>query len=151
MVQVTAFAAVMAAALFAQAMSLGGLVMVSTVLQATAVVNVPLGSAGGQGVAAYGVSPYMVMALVAGLVWLWRLGQSRCLLLPKRLRWPLSFLLSYLVVAALGAWLLPVWFEGTPVNMLVEMYGIDKLASLRARYQGGRGGGFGAGIGGWVL
>jgi hypothetical protein len=132
MVQVTAFAAVMAAALFAQAMSLGGLVMVSTVLQATAVVNVPLGSAGGQGVAAYGVSPYMVMALVAGLVWLWRLGQSRRLLLPKQLRWPLSFLLSYLVVAALGAWLLPVWFEGTPVNMLVEMYGIDKLASLRA-------------------
>ena len=64
MVQVTAFAAVMAAALFAQVMSLGGLVMVSTVLQATAVVNVPLGSAGGQGVAAYGVSPYMVMALV---------------------------------------------------------------------------------------
>ena len=47
MVQMTAFAAVMAAALFAQTMSLGGLVLVSTVLQATAVVNVPLGSAGG--------------------------------------------------------------------------------------------------------
>ena len=77
MVQVTAFAAVMAAALFAQAMSLAGLVMVSTVMQATAVVNVPLGSAGSLDVAAYGVSPYMVMALVAGLVWLWRLGQNR--------------------------------------------------------------------------
>jgi hypothetical protein len=132
MVQVTAFAAVMVAALFAQAMSLGGLVMVSTVLQATAVVNVPLGSAGGQGVAAYGVSPYMVMALVAGLVWLWRLGQSRRLLLPQHLRWPLGFLLAYLVVAALGAWLLPVWFDGMPVNLLVDMYGIYSLQPLGA-------------------
>lgn len=132
MVQMTAFAAVMAAALFAHTMSLGGLVMVSTVLQATAVVNVPLGSAGGQGVAAYGVSPYMVMALVAGLVWLWRLGQSRSLLLPQHLRWPLGFLLAYLGVAALGAWLLPMWFEGTPVNLLVEMNAINKLTPLRA-------------------
>ena len=132
MVQVTAFAAVMAAALFAQVMSLGGLVMVSTVLQATAVVNVPLGSAGGQGVAAYGVSPYMVMALVAGLVWLWRLGQSRRLLLPQHLRWPLGLLLAYLGVAALGAWLLPMWFEGMPVNLLVEMDAINKLTPLRA-------------------
>jgi hypothetical protein len=132
MVQVTAFAAVMVAALFAQAMSLGGLVMVSTVLQATAVVNVPLGSAGDKDVAAYGVSPYMVMALVAGLVWLWRLGQSRSLLLPQHLRWPLGFLLAYLVVAALGAWLLPMWFEGMPVNLLVEMDAINKLTPLRA-------------------
>jgi hypothetical protein len=131
MVQVTAFAAVMVAALFAQTMSLGGLVMVSTVLQATAVVNVPLGSAGGKDVAAYGVSPYMVMALVAGLVWLWRLGQSRRLWLPQHLRWPLGFLLAYLVVAALGAWLLPVWFEGLPVNLLVEMDAILKLTPLR--------------------
>jgi hypothetical protein len=132
MVQVTAFAAVMAAALFAQTMSLGGLVLVSTVLQATAVVNVPLGSAGGKDVAAYGVSPYMVMALVAGLVWLWRLGQSRRLLLPQHLRWPLGFLLAYLVVAALGAWLLPVWFEGMPVNLLVDMFGIYTLQPLGA-------------------
>jgi hypothetical protein len=132
MVQMTAFAAVMAAALFAQAMSLGGLVMVSTVLQATAVVNVPLGSVGGQGVAAYGVSPYMVMALVAGLVWLWRLAQSRRLLLPQHLRWPLGFLLAYQVVAALGAWLLPMWFDGMPVNLLVEMDAILKLTPLRA-------------------
>jgi hypothetical protein len=132
MVQMTAFAAVMAAVLFAQAMSLGGLVMVSTVLQATAVVNVPLGSAGGQGVAAYGVSPYMVMALVAGLVWLWRLGQTRRLLLPQHLRWPLGFLLAYWLVAALGAWLLPIWFEGLPVNLLVEMDAILKQSPLRA-------------------
>jgi hypothetical protein len=132
MVQMTAFAAVMAAALFAQTMSLGGLVLVSTVLQATAVVNVPLGSAGGQGIAAYGVSPYLVMALVAGLVWLWRLRQSRRLLLPQHLRWPLGFLLAYLVVAALGAWVLPIWFAGMPVNLLVEMDAINKLTPLRA-------------------
>jgi hypothetical protein len=132
MVQVTAFAAVMAAALFAQAMSLGGLVMVSTVLQATAVVNVPLGSAGDKNVAAYGVSPYMVMALVAGLVWLWRMGQSRRLLLPQHLSWPLGLLLAYWFVAALGAWILPIWFEGMPVNLLVEMDAINKLTPLRA-------------------
>ena len=132
MVQVTAFAAVMVAALFAQAMSLGGLVLVSTVLQATAVVNVPLGSAGGQGVAAYGLSPYMVMALVAGLVWLWRLGQDRRLLVPQHLRWPLGFLLAYMGVAALGALVLPMWFEGMPVNLLVEMDAINKLTPLRA-------------------
>jgi hypothetical protein len=131
MVQMTAFTAVMVAALFAQTMSLGGLVLVSTVLQAAAVVNVPLGSAGGKDVAAYGVSPYMVMALVAGLVWLWRLGQSRRLLLPQHLRWPLGFLLAYLVVAALGAWLLPMWFEGMPVNLLLEMDAINKLTPLR--------------------
>jgi hypothetical protein len=132
MVQMTAFAAVMVATLFAQAMSLGGLVLVSTVLQATAVVNVPLGSAGDKDVAAYGVSPYIVMALVVGLVWLWRLGQSRRLWLPKHLHWPLGFLLAYLVVAALGAWLLPVWFEGMPVNLLVELDAIEKLTPLRA-------------------
>ncbi|PUE47635.1 hypothetical protein [Limnohabitans sp. 2KL-51] len=132
MVQMTAFAAVMAAVLFAQTMSMGGLVLVSTVLQATAVVNVPLGIAGGQGVAAYGVSPYMFMALVAGLVWLWRLGQSRRLLLPQHLRWPLGFLLAYLGVAALGAWLLPIWFAAMPVNLLVEPDAIDKLSPLRA-------------------
>jgi len=70
--------------------------------------------------------------LVAGLVWLWRLGQSRRLLLPQHLRWPLGFLLAYLVVAALGAWLLPMWFEGMPVNLLVEMDAINKLTPLRA-------------------
>jgi hypothetical protein len=131
MVQVTAFAAVMVAALFAQAMSLGGLVMVSTVLQAAAVVNVPLGSAGGKDVPAYGVSPYMMMAGVAGLVWLWRLGKSRRLLLPQHLRWPLGLLLAYLGVSALGASVLPIFFEGMPVNLLVELFGIDSLAPLR--------------------
>lgn len=132
MVQMTAFAAVMVAALFAQTMNLGGLVLVSTVLQATAVVNVPLGSAGGKGVAAYGVSPYMVMVLVAGLVWLWRLGQSRLLQLPRQLRWPMCFLLAYLGVSALGAWVLPILFKGLPVNLLVEMHGILELSPLRS-------------------
>jgi len=131
MVQMTAFAAVMAAALFAQTMSLGGLVLVSTVLQATAVVNVPLGSASGKDIAAYGVSPYMVMALVAGLVWLWRLGQSRRLLLQQHLRWPLGLLLAYWVVAALGAWVLPMWFEGMQVNLLLDKFGLNSLATLR--------------------
>ena len=48
------------------------------------------------------------MALVAGLVWLWRLVQSRRLLLPQHLRWPLGFLLAYLGAAALGALLVLV-------------------------------------------
>ena len=88
--QLTGFAAILVAALLAQTMSLAGLVLLSSVLQATSVLNVPVGDAGGKGVAAYGVSPYMVMALVAGMVLLLRCVQERGLRWPRHLRWPLS-------------------------------------------------------------
>lgn len=130
MIQVTAFAAVFVAALFSQTMSLAGLVLVSTVLQATAVFNVPIGDAGGKGIAAYGVSPYMLMALVAVITWLVRSGKDRCIHLPKQIRWPFGLLVSYAVVAVLGAFVLPKWFDGLPVNLLVDMYGINSLTPL---------------------
>jgi hypothetical protein len=130
--QLTAFAAVFVAALFSQTMSLAGLVLVSTVLQATAVFNVPIGDAGGKGIAAYGVSPYMLMALVAGIAWLVRSGQDRGIHLPKHIRWPFGLLVGYAVVAVLGAFVLPKWFDGLPVNLLVEMEGIGRLDPLHA-------------------
>jgi len=131
-IQITAFAAVFLAALFSKTMSLAGLVLVSTVLQATAVFNVPIGNAGGKGIAAYGVSPYLSMALVAGVAWLVRSGQDRGIHLPKQIRWPFGFFLAYAVVAVAGGLVLPKWFDGLPVNLLVEMYGIDSLTPLHA-------------------
>jgi len=123
---------VFVAALFSQAMSLAGLVLVSTLLQATAVFNVPIGDAGGKGIAAYGVSPYMLMALVAGIAWLLRSGQDRGIHLPKQIRWPFGLLVAYAVVAVLSAFVLPKWFDGLPVNLLVEMDGIGRLDPLQA-------------------
>ena len=129
--QLTAFAAVLAAALLARSMSLAGLVLVSTVLQATSVLNVQVGGAGGKGVAAYGVSPYMVMALVVGLVLLVRCVQDRGLRWPRHLQWPLGLFVAYIAVALAGAWVLPQQFSGLPVNLLVEMYGLNALSPLR--------------------
>jgi hypothetical protein len=129
--QLTGFAAILVAALLGRGMSLAGLVLVSTVLQATSVFNVPLGGAGGKGVAAYGVSPYMAMALVAGLVLLVRCVQDRGLSWPEHLRWPLYLLLSYIVVAVAGAMGLPQQFAGLPVNLLIEKQGIHALSPLQ--------------------
>ena len=113
-------------------MNLAGLVMVSTVLQATAVFNVPVGDAGGKGIAAYGVSPYMLMALVACVAWLVRSRQDRGIHLPKQIRWPFGLLVGYAVVAVLGAIVFPKWFDGLPVNLLVEMQGFNSLNPLHA-------------------
>jgi hypothetical protein len=129
--QLTGFAAILVAALLAQTMSLAGLVLVSTVLQATSVLNVPVGDAGGKGVAAYGVSPYMVMALVAGMVLLLRAVQERGVSWPRHLRWPFGFLLIYSAVAIVGALVLPRQFAGLSVNLLVEMQGILEFSPLR--------------------
>jgi hypothetical protein len=132
MVQVTAFAAVFVAVLFSQTMSLSGLVIVSTVLQATAVFNVPIDGAGAKGVVAYGVSPYTLMALVVGIVWLVRVVQDRGIKLQQHLRLPFGLFAAYAVVAIVGSFVLPRWFDGLPVNLLVEVEGINQLAPLRA-------------------
>jgi hypothetical protein len=129
--QLTGFAAILVAALLARGISLAGLVLVSTVLQATSVLNVQVGGAGGKGVAAYGVSPYMLMALVVGLVLLVRCVQDRGLRWPRQLRWPFGWLLAYVVVAVAGALILPQQFAGLPVNLLVEMHGILTFSPLK--------------------
>jgi hypothetical protein len=130
--QLTAFAAVFVAALFSQTMSLAGLVLVSTVLQAAAVLNIPIGDAGAKGVGAYGISPYMLMALVAGIAWLVRGGQDRTIHLPKQVRLPLGLLMGYAIVAVIGALILPKLFTGIQVNLLVELFGINSLTPLHA-------------------
>ncbi len=130
MIQLTAISVVFVAALFSQAMNLAGLVLVSTVLQATAVFNVPIGDSGGKGVAAYGVSPYMLMALAAGIAWLVRIGQERGIHLPKQIRWSFGLFVGYTLIAVLGALLMPIWFDGLPVNLLVDMEGLYSLAPL---------------------
>jgi hypothetical protein len=129
--QLTTFAAVLASALLARSMNLAGLLLVSTVLQATSVMNVPVGDSGGKGVAAYGVSPYMIMALVVGLVLMVRLVQDHELRWPRQLRWSLGWLFAYVVVAVAGALVLPQQFAGLPVNLLVEMHGILAFSPLK--------------------
>lgn len=130
--QFTAFTAIFVAVLFSQWMNLAGLVMVSTVLQATAVLNVPVGVAAGKGSAAYGISPYMLMAFVACITWLVGIGQDRGMHLPKQIRWPFGFLVAYALVAVLGSFILPKWFDGLLVNSLVEMQGLNSLTPLHA-------------------
>jgi hypothetical protein len=129
--QLTAFAAVFVAVLFSQTMSLAGLVLVSTVLQATAVFNIPIGEAGGKGVSAYGVSPYMLLAVVAGVVWLVRVVQVRSIKLPTRIRVPFGLFMAYVIVAVVGALVLPLLFDGLLVNFLLEMDAITQLSALR--------------------
>ena len=138
MIELTAFTAVFVAALFSQTMRLAGLVIVSTVLQATAVFNIPIFEAGEKVIGAYGVttaygvSPYMLMASVAGLILLVRGIKERGIKMPKQLYWPLGLLVGYAFVALVGAFVLPNWFDGLPVNLLMEMYGIFNTTPLHA-------------------
>lgn len=121
--QVTAFGLVympllLAVALFARTW-LPGLVLGSTVFQAAAIVNVPLGAG------YYGISPYVVSAGVAGLVMLWRrLGPDKSPISPPdRLRTPAIWLLVYAAVAIAGSFVLPHVFEGLPVQPPVDPNG----------------------------
>ena len=53
------------------------------------------------------------------------MGCRQALPIKASLRWPLALLASYVVVAVFGAFVLPQLFAGTPVHLLVAMYGAE--------------------------
>lgn len=110
----------LAVTIFARAW-LPALVVFSAVFQATSVLNVPVGKG------AFGVSPYNLVALLAGFVLLARLMRERSLsFLRSAPRITSVSLAGYVVIALAGALLLPHIFEGTPVNLLIERHGMDR-------------------------
>ncbi|APR03746.1 hypothetical protein [Thauera chlorobenzoica] len=107
-------------ALFARAW-LPALVVFSAVFQATSVLDVPVGKG------AFGVSPYNLVALLAGIVLLARLMRERSLsFLRSAPRIASVSLTGYVVIALVGALLLPHLFDGTLVNLLIERHGMDR-------------------------
>jgi hypothetical protein len=141
MLQLTLLAVVLGAALLSQWTSLAGLVFVASVFQAASVMNVVTAQAAVAGTSAYGVPPALVLSVVA--VGLWTLGLMRGVLrsgmalgwrqalpITGALSWPLRWLAAYVLVAVVGAFVLPYWFAGTPVNSLAAKYGVEAVTPL---------------------
>lgn len=126
MLQPTLITALLTSALLARATSVAGLIFVAAVFQASSVLNVVTPKAAITGTVAYGVTPSMVMALVAGMLLLLEIWRQRGMHIPRHLRLPLGLLVAYVLVACLGAWFLPRWFAGTPVHLLVKIYGAEE-------------------------
>lgn len=100
---------------------LPALLIFAAVLQATSAIDLPVD--GG----AFGISPYNVAALLAGVVLVLRFARERSLaFLHQRSRMAVSLLPGYIVVAVAGALTLPLLFEGTPVNLLIEAHGMNR-------------------------
>ena len=136
MLQFTLLSAVLVAALLSQWTNLAGLVFVAAVFQAASVLNVVTAQAAATGTSAYGVPPALVMALLAGGLWAlrlirgllqggWAKGWRQALPINAPLLWPLAWLVAYTIVAVVGAFVLPKWFAGIPVHLLVAMYGAE--------------------------
>ena len=130
MFQFTHLMLIVVCALLVLTTNAAGLLMTSMVLQAGSVLNVITPAAQATGVQAYGVTPFHGMALVVVLLALWRLLVAPRPAWPQHLNWPLALLLLYALVAVAGAWWLPQWFAGTPVNDLIKMHGINELSPL---------------------
>ena len=110
----------LAVALFARAW-LPALVIFAAVFQATSVLDVPVGKD------AFGVSPYNLVSLLAGIVVAARLARERSLsFLRSAPRVASLSLAGYVLVALVGALLLPQVFEGTLVHLLIERHGMDR-------------------------
>lgn len=102
---------------------LPALLIFSTVFQASSVLDVPLG----QG--AYGVSPYNLTALLTCAVLLVRLWRTpRLDFLSTAPRAGTLLLSAYVLIAVLGAFVLPHWFAGVPVHLLLDPGGFDRPA-----------------------
>lgn len=130
MLQFTHLMLLLVCAIWALATNAAGLLMTSMVLQAGSVLNVLTPAAKATGVAGYGITPFHLMALVVVAIALWRLIDAPRPAWPRHLKWPISFLVLYVLVALAGAWWLPQLFEGTPVHDLIKRYGIDELSPL---------------------
>ncbi len=133
MIQITLFGWVFIPLLLAVALWarpwLPGLVLGSAVFQAAAVANVPIGAT------YFGISPYILSAGVAGWVMLWRvLGPDKSPISPPaHVRTPAMWLLTYAVVAEVGAFVLPHVFAGIPVQPPLDPngYSLTNLPPLQ--------------------
>jgi hypothetical protein len=125
MFELTIVAGVLLAGLFLPGLSVVGFLFISMVLQAASVLNIHTARAAVSNVAAYGLTPFHVMAIIAGFLLMIRVIRVRQLHVPHVLYWPLGLLSSYVTVAVIGSWFLPRWFEGMPVHLLVHIWGAE--------------------------
>lgn len=107
---------------------LPGLLLGSSVFQAAAVVNIPVGTS------LYGVSPYAATAGMASLVMLgrWIGPEKSSIWPPTHVRTPAFWLLLYAAVAVVGSFILPAVFAGHPVQPPLDPngYTLPSLPSL---------------------
>lgn len=107
---------------------LPGLLLGSSVFQAAAVVNIPVGTS------LYGVSPYVATAGMASLVMLgrWMGPEKSSIWPPSHVRTPAVWLLLYAAVAVIGSFVLPVVFAGHAVQPPLDPNGymLESLPSL---------------------
>jgi hypothetical protein len=130
MLQLTGLTVLVLAALVSQWTSLPGLLLIAGVLQAGSVLNVVTPAAAATGVAAYGLTPFQFLAPWVVLAGFGRLCLGQRPRWPVHLRWPLTYLVLYTLVAILGAWLLPQWFAGIKLNTVIHMEGVFELSAL---------------------
>jgi hypothetical protein len=130
MFQPTHFALIVVCSVLVQTTNLAGLLMISMVLQSGSVLNLITIEAKATGTNAYGVTIFHSMALVVVVVAVWRLCRGFRPAWPRHLNWPLGLLLIYVLVALVGAWWLPRFFVGIPVNDLIKMFGVRELSPL---------------------
>lgn len=100
---------------------LPALLILSTCLQATSVLNVPVDAG------MYGISVYNATALFAFLLLVWRAVQLRALPWPQQpLRPAALWFGAYVAVAIVGAFVLPHLHAGVPVYLLLNQHGFDR-------------------------
>jgi hypothetical protein len=137
MLQVTGLTVLVLAAFLSQSTSLPGLLLIAGVLQAGSVLNIFTPVADVTGVAAYGLTPFQFLAPWVVLAGFFRLLLGLRHNWPVHLRWPLIFLGFYVVVAIMGAWVLPQWFAGVQINSIIRMHGVYELSSLSLNLSNG--------------
>jgi hypothetical protein len=130
MFQLTGLTVLVVGAFLSQLTSLSGLLLIAGVLQAGSVLNVLTSAADATGTAAYGMTPFHLLAPLVILAGFCRIYFGTRLSLPIHLRWPLIFLFLYAIVAIGGSWLLPQWFAGIKLNSVIKMFGMDELSEL---------------------
>lgn len=100
---------------------LPALVVFSAVFQGSSVFNVKIGEGD------FGISPYIYTSALAAVVFLLRISPQRSAGFLRSIpREPGLALVGYVVIAAGGAFLLPILFKGTPVNLLIDRHGMDR-------------------------
>lgn len=130
MFKLTSLAFIILVAIFAQFTSFAGLIFVSMVLQASSVLDVSVGDATASisKVSSYGVTPFLALSFVAGLLLLISYFKKRHIYIPKIIYTPLIFLILYALTATIGAFILPNLFSGIPVHLLIDITGAEKEA-----------------------
>jgi len=111
--------ATLAAVLLGARRWLGAFALGTSVFQAAAIANLPLGEQH------FGIPPYAVAAAACGGVLVLRLWRQRAWPTPWAEPRALRLLLGFAYLAIAGALVLPRVFEGTPVHPLLSRWGFD--------------------------